>query len=86
MDLNKYSLSYYWSCRLYLNSFDGDQLNKYLPVDNDLRRRYKRFEVHNGFYELKEPWKISDDMNFPNPVARLLTNFVLDGGITSVEN
>lgn len=61
--------------------FDGDQLNKYLPVDNNLRRRYKQFEVHNGFYELKEPWKISDDMNFPNAVARLLTNYVLDGGI-----
>ncbi len=66
--------------------FDGDQLNKYLPVDNDLRRRYQRFEVHNGFYELKEPWKISDDMNFPNAVARLLTNYVLDGGVRSVEN
>lgn len=59
--------------------FDGDQLNKYYPVDNNLKRRYKRFELHNGFLELKEPWQISEDMRYPSAMARLLTNWVLDG-------
>lgn len=59
--------------------FDGDQLNKYYPVDNNLRRRYKRLELHNGFLELKEPWQISEDMRYPSATARLLTNWVLDG-------
>lgn len=57
--------------------FDGDEMNMYLPVTNDLKRRLSRLAPHNGLLSLDRPRAFSKDVDLPDACARLTTNFLL---------
>lgn len=53
-----------------------DQLNLFLPMDNELAEELKNLSPHKSSFSLNAPKELSNAMTIPKPVISTMANWI----------